>query len=133
MKKSPGFSLIELLTVISIISILAALCFPLYSQYMMKARRLEAASMLSRLAIAMEKYHIENNTYETATLASLSFPASIANNNYRLVIEATSNNYKLIAEPMEDQARKDTVCAALILHANGVRAVTGPAKIHECW
>lgn len=72
-KTSRGFHLVELLTTVAIVGMLAAFVLPLYSQYTIGTKRLEAASMLSRLAVAMEKFHVEHNTYEHATLAALNF------------------------------------------------------------
>jgi type IV pilus assembly protein PilE len=133
-KTTRGFHLIEILMVLAIISIVTAFALPLYSQYMTGTRRLEAANTLSRLAVAMERFHIENNTYENATLAALSFPETIAKNNYHLAIQSASNNdYSLIAEPVGNQAEKDPRCAALILSANNKKTVTGPGSVAECW
>lgn len=112
MKKSFGFSLIELLTTLSIVGIIAAFCFPLYSQYLIKTHRLEAQTMLSKLAIEMEKFHIEHNTYESVTLSSLKFPETIAKNNYRLSIQSTKNDYALSAKRIGEQEE-------IILHSNG--------------
>jgi type IV pilus assembly protein PilE len=129
-----GFHLIEILITLSIISILAAFCFPIYSQYIVQGQRLEAASTLEKLAIAMEKFHIENNTYENASLAALNFPSVIAKNNYQLIIKAATNNdYILVAKPLGRQAEKDTHCAQLILYSNDKKAVTGNADMSECW
>lgn len=132
-KSENGFHLIELLTTVAIMSILVTFCLPLYSQYMVQAKRLEAASMLSRLSIAMEKFHIENNTYEGATLAALHFSDTIANNQYQLRIQTANNDYTLLAQPKGMQAEKDTQCAGLILYANGRKDVTGNGNVSECW
>ena len=133
-KSENGFHLIEVLTTVAIMSILITLCLPLYSQYLVQARRLEAASNLSRLSVAMEKFHFEHNTYEGATLAALNFSDSIAKNNYQLRIQPAANNdYTLFAKPIGRQAEKDTQCAGLILYANGKKDMTGYGNVSECW
>lgn len=129
-----GFHLIEILIVLVIISILTTLAMPLYSQYLVHERRLEAASMLSKLAIAMEQYHIEHNSYQDATLAGLNFSEIIAKNNYRLVIQsAADHDFLLAAKPLTHQAEKDEACGSLTLHSNGEKGVTGPGRVEECW
>lgn len=129
-----GFHFMEILTSFAIISITAALSFPLYSQYIVTARRLEAASILTKLAVAMEQFHIEHNTYQNATLAALHFPRQIAKNNYQLSIQAnTSYSYLLAAKPIGNQTKKDPVCATLTLNSNGEKGVTGRGSIEECW
>ncbi|MBX3709051.1 MAG: prepilin-type N-terminal cleavage/methylation domain-containing protein [Gammaproteobacteria bacterium] len=129
-----GFHFVEVLVSIAIISITAALSFPLYSQYVVHARRLEAASILSKLAIAMEQFHIEHNTYQNATLIALNFPEKIAKNNYQLIIQAaTHSEYLLIAKPLGSQSEKDMACAALTLSSNGEKGITGSGNTMECW
>lgn len=134
LKTFRGFHIIEVLMVLAIIGIVTALAIPLYSQYITSTRRLEAANTLSKLAVAMEKFHIENNSYENATLEALNFSDSIAKDNYHLIIQtASNNNYSLAAEPIGKQAEKDFRCATLVLSANNKKTVTGPGNTEECW
>lgn len=134
MKISKGFHLIELLTAVSILAILVTLCVPLYYQYSIRAKRLEAAAALTNLAVAMESFHVSHQTYEGATLSKLNFPEKIAKNNYRLAIRnAVDNDYVLIAKPMGKQAKHDTECASLMLSANEKREISGSGKIDDCW
>jgi type IV pilus assembly protein PilE len=130
---SRGFHLVEMLSTLAIMSILVALCLPLYSNYLMQGRRLEAATSLSTLAIAMEKFHIEHHTYADATLAALHIPETLSGNHYRLMIQTASNHdYTLLAEPIGKQAKDDN-CKGLLLYADGRKAVTGTARMEECW
>jgi len=124
----------EMLAVLAIISIVTTFAIPLYSQYLVHTRRLEAAGSLSRLALAMEQYHIEHNTYQGATLTDLHFPETIAKNNYQLTIFSTDTNaFLLAANPLGKQAEKDQSCAVLTLHSNGEKGISGPGKVDECW
>lgn len=134
MDNARGFHLIEVLTTVAIVGILAILCIPIYSQYTVHARRLEAANTLSQLAIAMEQFHVEHNTYESASLAALHFSDTIAKDNYRLGIKTASNNdYLLVAVPLGHQAEKDRQCGTLTLDASDVKGMTGNGNINECW
>ena len=134
MKASEGFHLIEILITFAIIAILFALSVPIYSQHLIKERRLEALQMLARLAIAMEKYHIEYNTYRNVTLSLLHVPTVIAKENYRLKIRSvTDTDYVLTAIPLGIQAKKDKDCGTLILHSSGKKGITGLGKMDECW
>ncbi|HLB41423.1 MAG TPA: type IV pilin protein [Gammaproteobacteria bacterium] len=129
-----GFQLFELLITIVIISLLTVISVPLYTQYLTTARRLEAATVLSKLAIAMEQYHVEHNTYHGATLAELNFPGLIGKNHYQLAIRDTSSeNFLLIAIPLDNQAKNDTLCRSLTLNANGEKGMTGTGQIDACW
>lgn len=129
-----GFHLIEIMIVIAIIGILASICFPIYTQPTIKARRLEAETMLVKLAIALEEFHLEHQTYEGAVLSDLNFSEFIAANNYRLAIQtATDHDYVLHAQPLGKQAEKDKECGTLILDAHNQKNVTGSGKVTECW
>jgi len=134
MQKIIGFHLIEILIVLSIISIFASITLPRYSQYVAHEKRLEAAGALTKLAVAMEQYQIENNTYENATLENLHFSSTVAKNAYRLYIQtATETDYLLVAAPNDKQAENDPECGALTLDAKGNRGVSGSGEIETCW
>ena len=65
MKKSSkcGFTLIEILIVVVIIAILAAIAIPAYMGIQKKAARSEAKAMLPGIAMALENYFAESGRY----------------------------------------------------------------------
>ena len=58
-----GFSMIELMVVVAIISILAAIAIPSYMGIQKKAARSEAKAKLEAIALSLEGYMAENNDY----------------------------------------------------------------------
>jgi type IV pilus assembly protein PilA len=62
-KKCMGFTLIELMIVIAIISILAAIAIPEFAKYRESSMDAAAKSALRNLAVAQENYYYFNNTY----------------------------------------------------------------------
>ena len=103
-----GFSLIELLVVVVLVSILAMVAVPQYNEFVRESRRSEGLSALTQLATMLEQFHAENNTY-TADLTNLGFGSATWNNtenlNYRFRVMAASttcpitNCFRLRAEP----------------------------------
>lgn len=66
LKTKKGFTLIELMIVVAIVSLLAMFAYPAYDSSMKKARRADAKSALMGLAQAMERHFTASNTYENA-------------------------------------------------------------------
>lgn len=65
-RKHQGFTLIEMMIVVAIIGILAAVAYPSYQEHVKSSRRAEAQSALMGLAAAMERHFTANNTYKGA-------------------------------------------------------------------
>jgi len=68
-----GFTLIELMIVVAIIGILAALAIPAYTDYTIKSRVSEGASLVGSWKTAMEVYWSENGTLAGPTSALLTY------------------------------------------------------------
>lgn len=74
MKRSPGFSLIELIVVVAIIAILTMVAYPSYLNYIKKTRRAEGIALINKVMQAEERYFVNNSppTY-TDKLTDLGF------------------------------------------------------------
>ena len=66
-----GFTLIELMIVVAIIGILAAIAIPAYSRFSCKAKQSEAKAVLKEILVAEDAYRGEFDTYVSGGLAQL--------------------------------------------------------------
>ncbi len=67
MRKERGFTLIELMIVVAIIGILAAIAIPNYNEYIARSKITQAVSGLSDMRTRMEQYFQDNRTYQPTT------------------------------------------------------------------
>ena len=112
MKKTAGFTLIEVLIVVSIVAILAAIAIPAYQDSITKGRRTDAASALQGLAQAMERFYTERGTYVGAagtggvpSIFPSKSPIDGSATYYTLTISAAAaNSYTLTATATGAQA-----------------------------
>ncbi|MFH2013097.1 MAG: prepilin-type N-terminal cleavage/methylation domain-containing protein [Pseudomonadota bacterium] len=65
-KNEKGFTLIELMIVVAIIGILAAIAIPNFLSYQKKAKTAEAKTMLANIRTMEEAYLAENDTYSAS-------------------------------------------------------------------
>lgn len=63
MNKLKGFTLVELMIVVAIIGILAAIAYPSYTEYVRKGWRAEARAAIMQLLQQQERYMTQRNTY----------------------------------------------------------------------
>lgn len=62
-----GFSLLELIIVVAIIGIIAAVVVPTLAGYLSGSKVNVARTNMAQLALALDNYHIDNSTYVEAT------------------------------------------------------------------
>ncbi|MDA9983164.1 type IV pilin protein [Gammaproteobacteria bacterium] len=121
-----GITLIELMIVLAVLSILAAIALPSYEQVMERSRRTEAREALSDFASRQEQFFLDNTTY-SSTISVLGRNAVTENGNYTISIPAaTAVSYTLRATAQASQA-DDTTCATMNLTSTGSRTPD------DCW
>jgi len=74
MKKTKGFTLLELMVVVVIAGILTSIALPAYRAYVLKSHRTAAINAILDLASRQARYYTTNNAY-TTSLLTLGFPA----------------------------------------------------------
>ena len=142
-RKQTGFTLIEMMVVVVVLSILAAIAIPSYRSAVLKSNRGDAKAALIDLAAREEKYFTINNQY-AVTASSLgytgfSFPIpaplsgtthyTIASPSVAAAAGVVPATFSATATPSGSQAADK--CGSFTLNSVGAQSVTGTAT--SCW
>ncbi len=141
-KKANGFTLIELMIVVVIIGILAAVVYPSYQDNIKQTRRNDAQGVLTSFAAAMERRYTIENTFTGAaaggantgapTIFPTQSPLEGSTKYYNLTIQAaTATTFTLRATPIGSQAGD----GYLELLSSGLKRwdVNGAGTVKNCW
>lgn len=132
-----GVTLVELMIVITILGILAAIAIPAYRGYTERVQRTEAKDALLQMQAQQERWYLNNNTY-TNNLGALGFPGGCSENcvyTIDFTVAPDTTGFTARAQPTAgggtngvDQNR-DTACSWFTMDNRGVRA----AESDGCW
>jgi type IV pilus assembly protein PilE len=135
-KNSRGFTLIELMIVVAILGILAALALPSYQSYTERGDRASARSGLLEAQQFMERFYVANDAYNSDRAGNAAaLPSRIASvptesPKYTVAVETAVNAYTLTASPIQVTEK----CGDLTLTHTGVKGVSIPTdSVTECW
>ena len=143
-----GFTLVEMLVVLAIVSILGAIAYPGYARHVVKARRVEAQLALVDAMQRQEQYRALHHRYVAFSAASLD--ADSRQFHWWLGTRPEDSAYELEGRACEDQAISQCIelrarpgtanvdtgfadpdCGILSLDSTGAQGASGDAQ--RCW
>jgi type IV pilus assembly protein PilE len=137
-----GFTLIELMIVVVIAALLAAVALPSFMNTIRKSRRSEAVASISAIQQAQERWRANNTTYAansvltTAAPAGLGLSSTTENGRYTLALSAnTDRAYTVTATAVTTGSQASdreggTSCSTLTVAVTNGNGVKSPAA---CW
>lgn len=127
-----GMTLIELLIVVAIVGILAAIAGPAWNDQVIKSRRADARNTLLAAQIEQEQYRANNLTYATSMSAmGMGSFDSTSRDYYRVeVVSADATGFLITATPNGNQAN-DSTCNIFAVRQTGPEH-SGYAAL-SCW
>ena len=134
--RAHGFTLLELMIVVMVVAILAAIAIPNYGRYAYRARRADAQNLLQHIATSQERYYSTYNKY-TDDLTQFGYPASGAESEhgYYIVTMALTGTdgqgYTATATPQG--AQTGDACNRLSFSNTGAKGYNGNESNGKCW
>jgi type IV pilus assembly protein PilE len=137
--RQAGVTLVELMTVVVVIAVLAGIAIPSYRAYLLRANRSDAKASLLQLQAAQEKFYLSNSAYTTkvkdAPPAGLGMTDITQHGYYQLTVVSDGQSYTATAAPIAGAGQSDdNACGSFSLTDTGVRTVSAPgANTQTCW
>ena len=126
-------SLIELMIVVVIVGILAAIAYPSYREFAARATRTEAKSALLKAAVNQERYYLQNNQFsvDLVELGFSSSPYTTATGTYIITVAAPNpaSNFTVTATYQMADAEASK-CGEFTIDGRGVKE---SSPLLDCW
>jgi len=134
-RRAGGFTLIELMMTVAIAAILASVAIPMYRDYVMRSRIIDATSRLSDFRVRMEQYFMDNRTYANGGACGVADPADLDDSAFTIKCkDATATAYTATAEGKESKGMKGFEYQIVASGAKKTSAVpSGWTSKDDCW
>jgi type IV pilus assembly protein PilE len=127
-----GFTLIELVVVMLIVAVLAAIAIPSYQAYTRKANRSDATRAMTLDAQALERCYSQNFTYTTGCSVPAG-PLASPQGYYTLTVVTTASTYTVTATASATGPQaSDSQCQTFTVDNTGAQGAS-PGTAQTCW
>lgn len=129
-----GFTLVEIIIVVLIISVLAAIAYPAYQNSVVNSRRRAAEGCLLEQSQFMERFYTTNLTFNLAAPPPCAAGRDVTN-HYTVtpLVTGGGTGYTITATPRGRQLALDTKCGMLSINNLGVKTKDGSETLDYCW
>ncbi len=137
--KNKGFSLIELMIVVAILGILAAIALPSYSSYVIRSKRTECRAAIMQVMQQQERYFTQQNAYLAYTSTATGVPIRQFSGD-NLVYSActissaacSGSNISACVLVTGTPAYTDPVVGNITMQSDGTKGCSGTDQA-KCW
>lgn len=130
--RQKGFTLIELMIVVGVIAILAAIAIPNFLEQSKKGRRAEAVRAVGEYQLALERWRAESPTYGVCAACTGTRP-SLPTSTYYTITESglSASGYTITATPTAGGKQAGDRCGNLVAVGNSKPDWSGDADCDQ--